>query len=176
MRTRLTKFAAVFLGSISLASALSAQSAFRFEVAAGATPIPESGWPNYSTGVHAQLGLEREQLLGRLGLRADALVQGFRRETHNGPLSPRTTVASGSMSLVLPFGSASARLRPYALAGAGSYSTEYGDGRKWSFGLSGGGGVRFRLGSMSAFVETRIHEITDSSTPLLLPVSFGLRF
>jgi hypothetical protein len=60
--------------------------------------------------------------------------------------------------------------------GAGGYSTEYGNGRQWSFGLSGGGGVRFKVGSAGAFLEARVHEIGDASTPLLLPVSFGLRF
>jgi hypothetical protein len=176
MHARLMTFAAVFLGSIILAPALPAQSPFRVEASVGLTPILHRGWPDYGTGLHAQLGLEREQLLGRLGLRADALVQGFRRPTYNGPLSPHTTVASGAISFVLPLGSPTARLQPYLLAGAGSYSTEYGGGREWHFGLSGGGGLRFRLGSASAFAETRVHEITDGSTPLLAPVSFGLRF
>lgn len=176
MGARLTTLAAALFGSIGLASTLSAQSPLRVEVSAGLTPTLNRGWPDYSTGLHAQLGLEREQLLGRLGLRADALVLGFRRATHNGPLSPHTTVASGSMSLVLPFGSVAARLQPYALAGTGSYSTEYGGGRAWTLGISGGGGMRFRLGSASAFVETRLHKIADSATPLLLPVSFGMRF
>jgi hypothetical protein len=109
-----------------------------------------------------------------MGVRADAFVHRFRRETFGGTLSRRTTVPGATASLVLPLGVAWA-VRPYVLGGAGAYQTEYGNGRAWHAGLTAGAGVRFDAGRLDAFVEGRVHR-TETSTPQLVPLSVGVRF
>jgi hypothetical protein len=46
---------------------------------------------------------------------------------------------------------------------------------EWHFGLAGGG-VRVQAGAVGLFVEARVHQIADGSTPRLVPVSVGVRF
>ena len=69
--------------------------------------------------------------------------------------------------------SAAAQVRPYALGGIGFYNTTFdlaasgggfsfsGDDSKGSFGLNGGAGIRFRMGTLSTFVEGRYHYVMD---------------
>ena len=155
-----------------------AQSPLRFGISAGMTATADGAWDRgYTSGANAQLSIEMERVIGRLGLRADAVVYGFRRETFGGTLSSRTTIPGASANLVLPFRSPTAKIRPYVLAGGGGYRTEYGMPQpEWHFGLSGGGGLRFALGRADLLLESRLFQIADGSTPRLVPIMLGFRF
>ena len=170
--------AAVLAGLLTPPALAAAQRPVTIGVAGGLTPTLTS--PRefaYATGAHAQLSVERDRVAGRLGLRADAFVHGFRRETAGGALSRRTAVPGASASLVLPMAGAGGRLRPYLLAGGGTYRTELGSGGpEWHFGLSGGGGMELGAGRARPFVEARVHKVYDGATPRLVPVAVGLRF
>ena len=162
---------------IVLPARASAQRPVAVRVGGGFTPTASARTFAYETGAHAQLALERERLLGRLGLRVDAFVHGFRRDLAGSGLSPRTTVPGASASLVLPLASASGPVRPYLLAGGGTYRTELGGGdAEWHFGLSGGAGFEVGAGRVRPFAEARLHRVYDGATPRLVPVSVGLRF
>jgi hypothetical protein len=168
-------FAAIALCPLDVA----AQRPVSIGIAGGVTTTPNGrGEYGYGTGALGQLSVERTLVPGRLGLRADAFFHSFPRQTLGGVRSPRTSVPGASASLVLPLTRSGARLQPYLLAGGGTYRTELGGGSspEWHFGLSGGGGLEFRVGTMRPFIESRLHRIFDGSTPRLAPVAIGLRF
>ena len=178
MRLRSVAALASALGAATLPSAARAQSAFHIGISGGIAVATEGEWNRgYSGGAHARLSMELDRVIGRLGLQADAEVYGFRRDASAGQISSRTTVPGVSANLVLPLTRGTARLRPYLLAGGGSYRTEYGEPQPdWHFGVSGGGGLRFGVGRTDLLLETRVLRIGDGSTPRLVPVLLGLRF
>jgi hypothetical protein len=169
--------ATICAGAMTLPAPSHAQSPLHFGISAGMTATADGAWNRgYTSGANAQFSLEMERVIGRVGLRADGVVYRFRRETFGDVLSARTTIPGASASLVLPFRS-SARIHPYVLAGAGGYRTEYGTPQpEWHLGLSGGGGVRFGFGRAAVFLESRLFQISDGSTPRMVPVSLGFRF
>ncbi len=155
----------------------SAQRPVSIRLSGGLTPSASGNTFAYETGTHGQLAVERERLLGRLGLRVDAFVHGFRRDAAGSSLSPRTTVPGASASLVLPLASATRLVRPYLTAGGGTYRTDLGGGgAEWHFGLSGGAGLELGAGRLRPFVEAHVHRVYDGATPRLVPVGVGLRF
>ena len=178
MRMRIRGIVVASLGVLGLAVPASAQSRLELSVAGGLTPVAQGDWDRgYAGGAHAQIAVTLPRALGPLGVRGEAFVHGFRRETFGDLLSRRTTLPGAAASAVLPIGPATAALRPYLLAGGGTYRTEVGGGGpEWHFGLSGGGGVQLGHGRFGAFVEARLHQVYDGSTPRLVPVSLGLRF
>lgn len=154
-----------------------AQRLLSIRLSGGLTPSASGNTFAYETGVHGQLAVEWERLLGRLGLRLDAFVHGLRRDPAGSALSPRTTVPGATASLVLPLARETKMLRPYLTAGGGTYRTELGgSGAEWHFGLSGGAGLELGVGRVHPFVEVRVHRVYDGATPRLVPVSVGLRF
>jgi hypothetical protein len=177
LRTLTTVTTAICAGVFTIPASSHAQSPLRFGISAGMTATAQGGWNRgYASGVTAQLSIEMERVIGRLGLRADAGVFGFRRETFGGTLSSRTAIPGASANLVMPFRSSAAKIRPYLLAGGGGYRTEYGMPPEWHLGLSGGGGLRFALGRTDVFLESRLFQIADGSTPRLVPITLGFRF
>lgn len=161
---------------IALPSTVSAQRVAHLTLSAGLTPSHDGSRSQGYSGSHVQAAFELTPVKRRLGLRVDGFVHSLTRTAYPG-LSGRTTVTGGTASLVLRLGSPSRALTPYLLAGAGGYRTEYGSpSPEWHFGIAAGGGVRYRIRSVSVFAESRVHQIGDGSTPRLIPVSLGLRF
>ena len=98
-------------------------------------------------------------------------------------------------------GRSPAQVRPYGIAGVGFYNTKVdvsltgggdsfsADDTEGSFGINGGAGLRFRMGTMSTFVEGRYHYVlkggpnTDEDSddtfgaagyfPIVFGISFG---
>ena len=65
-------------------------------------------------------------------------------------------------------------LHAYFIGGMGIYNVT-GDGTKPGF--NGGLGIRIPLTGMTAYFEARLHKVlTDNSSYLTLPVTFGLSF
>jgi hypothetical protein len=146
-------------------------------VAVGVAPtINGRGEGSYETGSLAQLSVERARVVGPIGLRVDAYLQGFRRPTFGGARSRETSIPGASATLVLPLTPSRSLLRPYLLAGGGAYRTDLGDRREWHFGLSGGAGLETRVGRTRPFVEARALRVFDGGTPRLVPIVIGLRF
>jgi opacity protein-like surface antigen len=97
-------------------------------------------------------------------------------------------------------GRSQAQVRPYAIAGVGFYNTKIdvsvsgtggsfsGDDTEGSLGFNGGAGLRFRIGTLSTFVEGRYHYVlkggpnTDPESEDLFdaagyfPIVFGISF
>ena len=84
-------------------------------------------------------------------------------------------------------------IRPYVLAGLGAFNTKAtvsgaGSASTTKFGIDGGAGVEFKLGSFSGFLEGKVQDIfTDqgfssavgsakSFKTLVIPVTFGVVF
>ncbi len=155
---------------------LRSQQSVTLGVSAGVAPVIQGRNLPYETGTHVQLSAERPQLIGRLGVRAEIFFARFPRNTLNGALSGTTTLPGASLQLVLPLTRPTALVRPYLLAGGGTYRTDLGGGPEFHFGINGGGGVQFGRGRFAPFVETRLLRIMDGGTPRAVPVSIGFRF
>ena len=70
-------------------------------------------------------------------------------------------------------------LQPYLTAGGAAYTSQ---GAGVNFGLSGGAGLRFRVGAASLFTEARVHSVRyerdryDDYARRLTTLTFGIRF
>ena len=142
-----------------------------------------SGAVNYRP-VNSLLGYRVEGLYTRLGAEIESPFQAS-------TLEGRLGVMGVTADVVLNIPTASA-IRPYLIGGAGAYRTT----NKWSaecsvcsqgtpsvsktdtdFGLNGGAGVEFRLGTLRPYVEGRFHSIfTPGDNLNFIPVQVGLRF
>jgi len=146
-----------------------------------------SGAVNYRP-VNSLLGYRVEGLYTRLGAEMGNTLD-TPGESYS--LSGRFGVLGLTGNVVLNIPTASA-IRPYLIGGAGAYRTT----TKWSmecslcsqatpsvsktdtdFGLNGGAGVEFRLGTLRPYVEGRFHSIfTSGDNVNFIPVQIGLRF
>ncbi|MGH7665676.1 MAG: outer membrane beta-barrel protein [Gemmatimonadaceae bacterium] len=71
-----------------------------------------------------------------------------------------------------------ARLGIYVLAGIGGYNITVADNDATTYsGFNGGAGLELELGGVTMFGEARLHYIlSPGPDPMLVPVSFGVRF
>lgn len=180
MRRQSVLVGVLVVGALTAPSMAVAQWPVTIGVAGGLTPTSGRNTRRfaYPSGAHAQISVEHAQVFGRLGIRADVFVNSFTRPawlTGQG-LSRRTSVPGASMSLVLPLSASATRVRPYLIAGAGTYRTDLGTGSESAFGLSGGGGLEVGSGRLRPYFEMRLHRIYDGGTPDLIPLTVGLRF
>ena len=148
-----------------------------FGIAAGLAPtITGHNFP-YETGSHLTMFLEAPRVIGRLGVRAEAFFGAFSRNTLSGAVSRRTSVPGASLYVVLPLVDAVSAVRPYVVAGAGTYRTDLGGGpREIHFGYGWGGGVQFGRSRVKPYAEVRVLRIADGGTPRIVPLSLGVRF
>ena len=156
-----------------------AQNPVTFGIGGGASPTRETrSFPlTFAGGAHAQVFIERPRLLGRIGIRAEAYVHSFERPTFSAPQTGRDLMPGASLSLMLPLRAAEGRFQPYVLAGSGSYRSDVGQTfRDWHHGLSAGGGVEWRRARARPFIESRVINVYDGSSPRFVPVTVGLRF
>lgn len=174
MRTPLFLIASALVGL--LPASMSAQRPVHLGLSAGLTPSLEGSVDRGYRGSHIQATLEFAPVDRKVGLRVDGFIHNMTRIRYP-DLSGRTNIVGGTASALVGLGPLHRSVMPYLLAGVGTYRTEYGQPpAEWHFGISAGGGARFQTGPVAVFVEARLHQIADGSTPRLVPVSFGLRF
>ena len=106
-------------------------------------------------------------------------------------------IISGTANATIGVPVASSAVRPYVIGGVGVYNyrssgtvdfggvSESGTESRTKFGLNGGAGVEFGLGSLAAFIEARYHVILDApdeeglegiGNTKFVPISFGIKF
>lgn len=183
---RLVQLGLVLLFTGSPALTATAQASFRIGLSGGGTvPVGEFGDLNdtgYNFGAHALIS-------------SPFFPQDFKLEVQHNRMKLKgseanTMVTSGTVNLELNPGSALARLAPYLSVGLGGYYvktalrgsppalTEYDNTTK--FGLNAGGGLRFPLGPLNAFLDGRYHRVKSdrfvSGKVTYIPIVFGFTF
>ena len=168
---------------------------FSFAVAGGTALVTGEDRDYYQPGYHFQ-GSVSVPLPARFGLsiRADAMfekVPGRDKSTQTYPGGPDTlligdlSLLSGTVSAVYHIGRNQSAVRPYVLAGPGVFRVEqkgilYGQpvsGADTRFGISGGGGIAFPIGRLSAFAEARVHNVfAEGGSARVYPIVLGLLF
>jgi len=138
---------------------------------------------------------------GFVQFRQPASVFGLRGELqyHNNPIKDEfissidpASGATGNFSVLYFGGDAVLEVAPpgssigwYILGGGGMYVTKLSvsegsidvSSDKTKFGFNGGGGLRFRFGGASLFVEARYHGVkVEDANYTFLPLSIGLSF
>ena len=72
-------------------------------------------------------------------------------------------------------GAKDASFVPYVIGGAGLYNGSQGYGT--NFGINAGGGVNFKVASINAFAEARVHNVFgNGGSSRLIPLSLGVQF
>jgi hypothetical protein len=103
--------------------------------------------------------------------------------------NPNMITLTGNLLYHFPV-AATTTVRPYLIGGLGMYnykaggsfsSTDFGSGsateRRTKFGLNGGIGTTFQLGTMSTFAEARFHNVFEEGGSIrMIPISFGIMF
>lgn len=173
-------------------SEVGAKSPIQFGILGGVS-IPTSGFKDIvNTGWHAGALVNFGFANSPVGLRIDGQWHQFGVKGLSGV---HLRDLHGTADAVFNVGS-SPDVKFYLLAGAGVYNfktTGTFDGTDFSsagsstkFGLNGGAGVKFNVGSLSPFVEARYHYVflngsdiqNNSSNPKfqMIPISVGLTF
>jgi opacity protein-like surface antigen len=164
-----------------------------------------AGGGSMPTGELADVAHNGVNMLGFVSLRAGRLPVALRAELRYDRfgLTRRTLTAdgdafdfgnvrslAGTLDLVytLPIGG---RVAPYLVAGGGVYDVRVLLGERFSavngersastsntnFGGNAGAGVRFPLGRLDAFAESRLHSVaTDGRNTTFVPLSVGVTF
>ena len=88
----------------------------------------------------------------------------FGRNWTNDPMFSRMTAVNVAAVVSAP---EIARITPYLLGG---YGLSFSQGIGPTFGPLGGGGLRFRIGRISPYIETRAQRLVG------VPISLGIRF
>ncbi|MDE3053249.1 MAG: outer membrane beta-barrel protein [Gemmatimonadota bacterium] len=106
-----------------------------------------------------------------MGVRGEIFYEHFSAKTGvAGARSAQTTAALVSAV----YNVEGTSVHPYFIGGMGIYSVTGGGTHP---GFSGGVGIRIPLTGMTAYFEARLHKVlTDGSSYLSLPVTFGLSF
>lgn len=176
--------AAVFAAMVGTASSVQAQStsSARYGVSGGLTlPIGNLG-DAYGSGFNINAHASVKPSSFPATLRGDASLWTIGGKTVSGGggegtfKSDSRTLFSINGNVIYNFESAKdATFVPYVIGGGGIYSGTQNFGTH--IGLSGGGGVTFKLAGFDAFVEGRLHNIFgDGGSARLIPISFGVMF
>jgi opacity protein-like surface antigen len=175
--------------SSALAQAAAPSRPVQFGVMGGVS-IPVSDFSDGAkTGWNAGALLNFGMANSPLGFRVDGQWHEFKAK---GDIGAKFRVIDGTADVVFNFGGVSP-LKVYLIGGGGVYNfhTSFDDSSLSSdsetkFGLNGGAGVKFQLGSLATFVEGRYHYVflhgsdfeNNSSNPKLqmIPISVGITF
>ena len=174
--------------SLVLAIPAAASAQIGFCAAAGAS-LPVGDFKDgTNTGYHAQVSLDVGVPLSPIGFRFDGTLDHFDASGSTATSSASARIAGISANVLMGFG-AVPLLGPYIIGGVGYYQL-HGEAKSGttSFsvdnnepGASVGAGVRFGLGGLGVFAETRYHYIkstggTGSSATTFVPLMFGVSF
>jgi hypothetical protein len=149
-----------------------------FNVAAGLTlPTSDFGDRNNS-GFNAIVGIGMSQPASSLGFRAEGIYNEFDQKgggdkSHAGGITGNVTY-----DLIAPSRTQTSTV--YLIGGIGYYSTKepfagFNVESQSNIGYNIGGGFKFPLSGMSAYIEARWHTVQNADVSFI-PISFGLVF
>ena len=191
--------AAVAVAPSAQAQSLAPARTTEFGVAAGVAFPQGDGLDGVNTGFTVAGSLGFKPVNMPVGFRLEALYARFGSDEvsmsdENGSFSADGHIGffggTGNVIVTVPTASA---VRPYLIGGAGVYhvsakidaSVTGGEGggsfsvsdSETKFGLNGGAGLEFVMGSLRPFVEARFHSVfTSEENANFIPVTFGLKF
>lgn len=213
--TRLIAAAALFATPLTLSAQSDSTPAIGFGILGGATiPVGDYG-DAAQTGFNVGAFVDFGRRLGPFGIRADVLYHGFGDRDIINPSGSGTNIAfsnkysmvTGTLNLVFGLPLDVSVVRPYLTGGVGGYyirnsprctsnsttcalvSSSLNDDNTTKFGLNGGAGIEFGIGSIGAFLESRFHQVFQGSPDLgcvgtancnraalqMVPVNLGIR-
>jgi hypothetical protein len=147
----------------------------RLGIAAGiSAPVSDYG-ADKDIGYHIGLLIDVKVPASPLGFRADG---DFHELKYSGnSTKEQIWTLTGNMLVKLPTGTP---LFPYAIGGVGIYNSHRDlflrARSNTDPGVNLGGGLRFELSDVTAFVEARYHKVSGSSGIRLVPITVGLLF
>ena len=185
MKGMLKSVAALALSTALFASAAHAQTPVSFGLGGGATlPLGDFG-DAAKTGFHG-MGLVEFQPAGLpVGIRFDASYHriGFSDLFEDVVGAGNHQIIMGTLNGVYTFTTAAeSKFHPYIVAGVGAYNAKANvedadNNSETKFGINGGAGFNFGMGSASVFLEGRFHNIfTEGSSTNFVPITLGVRF
>lgn len=190
--------AAVAVPAAAHAQSLAPARTTEFGVAAGVAFPQGDGLVGANTGfsvagsvgfkpVNMPVGFRLEALYARFGSDGFTLGEGTGSFSANGD----TDFFGGTGNVIVTVPTASA-IRPYLIGGLGVYrvsvkvdlvTPDGAGGESFSasesetkFGLNGGAGLEFVVGSLRPFVEARFHSVFTEENANFIPITFGLKF
>lgn len=184
MRHMKCGLAVALVAAANVAGAQAATRSFTLGISGGASiPIGDYGdVVNTGFTVAGHLGFQPDAV--PFGLRVDGMYHRYSFVNDNVDGSAR--IFGGTVNgMFMSRGNSASTVRPYASLGVGLYnvggSVEVGSvdvsDSETKFGLNGGVGLDFRLGTLGTFAEVRYHAIfTDESNTGIIPIVFGVRF
>ncbi len=178
----------VVLGAALMASAGAAPAAAQgaeFSLGGGVS-LPLSDFGDFaSTGFHGLAAVSFVPSGFPVGIQVDGMFQRFGVDDNvifgN---DANFQIIQGTANAVYKFRtSEETKIRPYIIGGVGLYSSKpTGDGvpdgvdSQTDFGINGGAGFDFKLGSAGLFVEGRFHNVfTDGDNTNFIPITAGVR-
>ena len=152
-----------------------AQTPARFGIAAGATAPVSAYGSDKNVGYHIGLLVDVRLPPTPFGLRFDA---SFHEMKYSGnSTKAQVFMATANGLLKVPTGSI---LLPYLIGGVGVYNNRrtllFNTRSSTDPGANFGGGLRFELSDLTAFVEARYHTATGDAGVRIVPITVGILF
>lgn len=157
--------------------------ATHFNIAAGPTAVVGTFGDRTDVGYHLLVGVGMAPIGSPLSFRVEGMYNEF-----NEKFSSNTARVSGlTGSAVYEVSHAAQGMSLYGIGGFGYYHTAetidvFGSGGSGTVdatdnnvGYNIGGGVRFPIGTFSAYFEARYHAVTNTDVHIV-PITFGLLF
>src|SRR5688572_3962055 len=185
MKGMLKGVAALALSTALFASAAQAQTPVSFGLGGGLTlPLGDFG-DAAKMGFHGMGLVEFQPASLPVGIRLDGSYHrvGFSDLFEDVVGEGNHQIIMGTLNGVYTFTTApESKFHPYIVAGVGMYNAKANvenadNDSETKFGINGGAGFNFGMGSASVFVEGRFHNIfTEGSSTNFVPITLGVRF
>jgi hypothetical protein len=154
---------------------MQAQTPARFGIAAGATAPVSSYGDDKNVGYHIGLLVDVRLPPTPFGLRFDGAFHEMRYSSNS--TKAQVFMATANAMLKIPTGSI---LRPYLIGGVGVYNSRrtllFNTRSSTDPGANFGGGLRFEMSDVTAFVEARYHTVTGDAGVRVVPITVGVLF
>jgi len=168
-------FVAAALGVTALASRVGAQVPARFGLAAGATAPVSTYGDDKNVGYHIGILVDVRLPPTPFGVRVDGAYHEMKFSGNSTKAQIFMTTANGLLKM--PTGTP---ITPYLIGGAGLYNSRrtllFNTQSRTDVGVNFGGGLRFELSDLSAFVEARYHTVAGDARVRILPITLGVLF
>jgi len=152
-----------------------AQTPARFGIAAGATAPVSSYGNDKNVGYHIGLLVDVRLPPTPFGVRFDGAFHEMRYSGNS--TKAQVFMATANGMLKLPTGTV---LLPYLIGGVGVYNSRrtllFNTRSSTDPGANFGGGLRFELSDVTAFVEARYHTVTGDAAVRMVPITVGVLF
>jgi opacity protein-like surface antigen len=176
----------VVLGAVLMATAGAAPAVAqaKFSLGGGLT-LPSGDFDDLvGTGWHGLAAVGFQPADFPLGFQIDGMYQRFGFDGVPDGFDANFQIIQGTANAVYTFTTAEeSTFHPYLIAGVGLYNQkatgdDVGDiDSETDFGINGGAGFDFQLGSVGLFIEGRFHNVFgDPENSNFIPITAGIRF